>query len=276
MSDEIDVTPPPENLHKLLTDAIPQLDKYKPPRQVHRVVSRRRVVDLTETMLQSWAPMLGMIDEMLSAPQAQLRKAEHERLDRLAWTFYAADMAAEGPNANLSQAQAAKLAAEVLKHDHYLLEWAWPMLGKDPAHAETLRDISRGSGRWDDADDVQRLVALFVDNWDQIPANPFVTKAYLDQAAADATKQLDYLRSQKKNKARKRANAAYTMWFLDYDELMQLGRYLTRREPDSVVRFPGVREALTGGGGGAAEVKEDEEEEAPQDEEPKEPEDGGA
>jgi hypothetical protein len=74
-----------------------------------------------------------------------------------------------------------------------------------------------------------------------------VTKDDLDEAATDAAMQLDYLRSPKRNPARKLADTAYAMWYFDYDELMQLGRYLTRREGDSRVRFPGVREALAGG-----------------------------
>jgi hypothetical protein len=267
MPEDIDNTPPPENLHKLLMSAMSDLDAYEAPKRVHRIVTRRRVVDLSETIVESWAPMVGLIEEVLSPAQAELRKAELERLDRRAWIFYAADIAAEGPNANLSVAQAAQLAAVVLEHDHYLMSWAWPMLGKkDPGHAATLRDISRGSGRWDDADDVQRLVSLFKDNSDQIPENPFITEAYLDKAALDAAKQLDYLRSRKQNKARKRANAAFAMWFLDYDELMHLGRYLTRREADSLLRFPGVREVLTGGGGGEPEPEPAEGEDEDEDE----------
>lgn len=38
------------------------------------------------------------------------------------------------------------------------------------------------------------------------------------------------------------ADSVYTLWYLDYDELMQLGRYFTRRQSDSLERFPGVRE----------------------------------
>ena len=42
---------------------------------------------------------------------------------------------------------------------------AKPLFGDDPIHAQTLRDISRGTGRRDDADDVLRLVTLFSESW---------------------------------------------------------------------------------------------------------------
>jgi hypothetical protein len=48
-----------------------------------------------------------------------------------------------------------------------------------------------------------------------------------------------------RNPARRLADAAYSQWFHDYTQLMHLGRYLSRDEPDVVIRFPGVRELAT-------------------------------
>lgn len=109
---------------------------------------------------------------------------------------------------------------------------------------------------------MQRLVTLFRSNWDQVKEKPWVTKEYLDNAAADAAKQLDYLRSRKNNKARRLANAAFAMWYFDYNELMKLGRYLVRDDDDWRERFPGVRELATASGAAA-----DDEDEGLEDEE---------
>ena len=259
--DDDDNTPPPEALNKLLAAAKDELKAYKPSKRVTRLVTRQRVVDLTEIQLNSWAPMVDLLDQVLAPAYAEQRKLELKRLDTRAWVYYAAELAAEGPNSNLTKAQAAKLAIEVAKHDRYLFGWAVPMFGSDPTHAATLRDISRGSGKRDDAEDVERLVTLFSDNWDQVKDNPWVTKAYLDNAATDAAKQLDYLRNRAKSPARKLADAAYALWYADYDELMHLGRYLTRREEDSRVRFPGVREEMTFSGGAEVAAGEEVEDE---------------
>jgi hypothetical protein len=264
MDEYIDNTPPPEDLQKLLDEATPELLAYKPPKRVKRSVTRKRVVVLTDIIVESWAPLADFLDEELSPARAEQRKAELARIDNRAWIYYAADIAAGERHSNIGAAEAAKLAITVNEHDHYLLGWATPMFGKDPRHAATLRDISRGHGRWDDADDVQRLVTLFRSNWDQVKENPWVTEEYLDTAAADAAKQLDYLRSRKNNKARRLANAAFAMWYFDYNELMKLGRYLARDDDDWRERFPGVRELATGSG--AAADDEDLEDEGLEDE----------
>lgn len=44
------------------------------------------------------------------------------------------------------------------------------------------------------------------------------------------------------NPARKLADSAYLLWRNDYNDLMQLGRYLTWTESDSTQRFPGIHE----------------------------------
>lgn len=102
-----------------------------------------------------------------------------------------------------------------------------------------------------------RLVKLFRANWAQIEGQQkFVTKEYLATAAAEATKQLDLIRNDEENPARKLADAAYSLWYYDYNEAMLLGRYLTRRDPDSIYRFPGVRPLMTSKGSGSADEAE--------------------
>lgn len=258
MDEELDNTPPLEDLQILFESALPELEAYKAPKRAHRVVTSKRVVELTDIMRDSWAPMVDLIDEELSPARADERKKQLAGLDNRAWIFFSAEMAAEEPGSNLSVVQAAKLAVKVNQHDRKLMGFGKALFGSDPGHARTLRSISRGTGRWDDAKDVNRLVILFRKNWEQVKENPWVTKEYLVTAAADAAKQLDYLRSRKKNKARNLADAAYAMWYFDYTELMKLGRYLARDDDDWRVRFPGVREAFSSGGAVPVAAEEDE------------------
>lgn len=106
------------------------------------------------------------------------------------------------------------------------------------------------AGRRDDAEDVLRLVALYRENWDQVKElQKAVTEARLEQAVADATKQLDNLRNGVPNPARRLAEAAYSLWYADYNALMQLGRCLTWRDGESLERFPGIRELRTASSG---------------------------
>ncbi|HVI03707.1 MAG TPA: hypothetical protein VM869_33675 [Enhygromyxa sp.] len=243
MSMEIDLTPSPEDLELLLEKAKPELEAFDPKNVVRRSVVRRRAVDLTEVLLTSWASMIDMIDAVLTPALAEQRKLEIKRLDTRAWVFYQADLAAEELHADISRKARRLLAKAVRGHDRLLLAWAVPTFGEDPEHAETLRDISRGSGRRDDAEDVLRLVALFRANWAEAAAKQKrITKAYLNEAAADAAKQLHLLRNGASNPARILADAAYSLWAQDYNELMQLGRYLTWRDDDSALRFPGIHE----------------------------------
>jgi hypothetical protein len=245
---QIDITSSPENLEKLLQTATPELEGFDPALQVRRLVSRQRALELDELLLGSWAPLVDWIEEELSPARAEQRKTELKRLDTRGWVFYAADLAADEIHSNINRKQRRELAKVVGGHDRFLFKWATPFFGDDPEHAETLRDISRGTGLRDDAEDVLRLVALFHANWAQVKdQQTVVTEAYLEQAAADAAKQLDLLRNGLANPARKLADAAYSLWYFDYVELMHLGRYLTRRDADSTLRFPGVRELPTGG-----------------------------
>ena len=241
----IDIQSPPEDLDVLLDSAMPDIQALDPEHYIRRTVSRPRVLELTNILLMSWAPLIDAIDQELSPVLAMQRKLELGRLDTRAWTFYKADLAAEELFANVVRKQRRVLARAVAEHDRFLFKWATPLFGDDPEHAETLRDISRGTGARDDAEDVLRLVALFRSNWEQVEAlQQAVTRPYLDKAAADATRQLDVLRNGTSNPARKLADAAYSLWYRDYYELMHLGRYLCRGDLDAVSRFPGVREAM--------------------------------
>jgi hypothetical protein len=262
----IDVTNPPEDLDKLLEDSMPEIKALDQSRMVRRLVSRQRVLELTDVLLVSWASLGPWIEEELSPARAEQRNAELKRLDARAWIYYAADLAATEVHSNVNRKQRDLLAKTVKGHDKFLFKWAVPFFSDDPGHAETLRDIARGTGRRDDAEDVLRLVSLFRSNpsgWSEVKdGDKKLDKAYLDQAHADATKQLDYLRNGVANPARIVADAAYSLWFFDYDELMQLGRYLTRRQVDSLDRFPGVRELPTFDGAAPDDEEAIEEEEA--------------
>lgn len=242
MPGPIDVESPPKDLQKLLLDATPELEAFDPARMVHRLASRRRVLELSNIVLISMAPLVEQLEKELSPARYEQHMAELERLDARAWIYYAADLAAEELHSNTAKKQRKQLAKAVAEHDRFLLKWATPLFGDHPEHGPMLRDISRGTGLRDDAEDVLRLVSLFRDNWALAKTLGTVSEERLEQAAADAAQQLDNLRNGVSNPGRKRADAGYSLWFYDYDELMHLGRYLCRREPDVIARFPGVRE----------------------------------
>lgn len=244
MPNSIDMTNPPDNLAELIELAMPELENFDHSLQVRRIISRARVLQLNEVLLTSWTERIHLIDEELSADRAKQRKDALNRLESRAWVYYGTDIRAEEIRSNKARKERLKLAKTVAEHDHFLLGWAWPLLGSDPENAVTLRDISRGTGRRDDAEDVIRLVDLYRDHWSEIKdMQKAVTEARLNQAQADATKQLDYLRNGAGNPARKLADAAYSLWYVDYTDLMRLGRYLTWNDPESIQRFPGVKEA---------------------------------
>lgn len=203
-----------------------------------------------------------------SREPASLRKKQLAGLDNRAWVFYAADLIAEDLDSSTSKAERAVLAKAVREHDAKLMTWANPCFGDDPVLAATLRDISRGTGRRDDAEDVVRLVRMFKANWARAEARQKeITKDFLKTASADARKQLAILASQSNDPARKLADSAYALWQSDYNDLMQLGRYLTWTEDDSTQRFPGIHEPAKGGGGSeVAEAAEEAEEELDEEE----------
>jgi hypothetical protein len=246
----IDIATPPDKLEALVEQARPELEAVDPTSFVRRVVTRPRVLVLSNILLDSWAALVDQLDQVLAPAHAEQHKAALMRLDTRAWVFYAADLAAREIHANTARKQRRALAKVVASHDRFLSKWANVLFGDDPEHAASLRDISRGTGRRDDAEDVLRLVALYRANWDQVKdLQKAVTEARLEQAVADATRQLDYLRNGVTNPARQLAEAAYSLWHADYNALMQLGRYLTWRDGDSLERFPGIRELPTASGG---------------------------
>lgn len=232
----------PSDLDKLLQEARPELEALDPVLFVRRIVSRTRVVELTDTTLRSWKPLVEQLNKLLTPDVAKQRKLEIDRLHQRAWVFYAADLAAEERRADTGRLHRQALAKVVAEHDRFLFKWATPVFADHPVHGPTLSDISRGVGWRDDAEDVLRLVALFREHWDDVKDQvPAVTPERLDQAAANATTQLASLGNAKTNHLRKLADAAYSLWYRDYDELIGLGRYMSRREIDVMDRFPGVR-----------------------------------
>jgi hypothetical protein len=238
MSPQIESQPP--NLDKLLEQARPELDKLEDNTLQRPAVARERAVELTKIVRDSWAGIVAMIDAELSPERAALRKAELAGLDDRAWVFYAADLRASEPDPDAIRARRSELSEQVAGHDRTLMMWAAPLFHDDPARAETLQDISPGTGRRDSAEDVLRLVELFRGAWDQVGGQTPVDEAMLAKAEADAAALLNLLRGDAKSPARLLATQAYTAWARDYDELVDLGRYLTRHDADSSARFPGI------------------------------------
>lgn len=228
----------PANLSKLLDDARPALAQLDASTLAQRKISRGRVRELTGVLLPSFAAIDEQLDVELNDERAATRRKEAAGLDLRAWVCFAADLEADGVFADTVKQRRDALAVRVAAHDRTLFKWAKPLFEDD--HAETLADIQRNNGRRDAAEDVLRLVKLFRDNWAAAAGKSGITQAYLDEAALDATTLLDLLRPSKLNPARDLAARAYTAWATDYNQLMELGRYLTRDEADSATRFPGI------------------------------------
>ena len=258
---KLDLRTPPKNLDTLLESGKAELEALDPSTHVRRVVSRERALELTAIVLRSFAGIVEQIDVELSPVRAKQRKLELARLDARVWLFYAADLAAQESHSNARRTERLELAERVREHDRFLFKWAMPLFGDDPELGATLRDISPGTGARDDAEDVLRLVALYRGQWTDAKGKTVVTQALLDAASADATAQLDLLRLAASNPVRTLADAAYTLWYHDYQTLVHLGRYLSSADADSRARFPGVRSSMTSGSSRAepdAKVGDDE------------------
>lgn len=247
---------PPSNLSKLLDNARPELAAMDSGKVGPRKVLRNRVLQLTDILLPSFAALDKQLDVELHADRAATRRKQAAGLKTRAWVCFAADLQADEVSANTIKQRRDELATLVTGHDRTLFKWASPLFDSDPTHREILRDIQRGTGRRDDAEDVLRLAKLFRDNWAMAEGKTMITQELLDAAASDATALLDLLEPGKLSPARDLAMRAYSAWREDYNELVALGRYLSRANADADARFPGIHSAATGASG-AAVVEED-------------------
>lgn len=206
-------------------------------------ITRERAFSLTQTLLGNFRSLLPLLSQELSAQRVQERTAQAENLERYAFVLYAADLNAENPLTPAKKKRRYELIEAVRDEDAYLFDWAWPLFRRDPQLLEILIDIRKGRGYRDDAEDVLRLVKLLRDQWVFAKGKTPVTEEYLTQAEKDATeflKLLDLRDSSKTGSPRDLLQRAYTRWYLTYDELCQLGRYLLRHDPEAAEKFPGV------------------------------------
>lgn len=249
--------PESKKMNKLLEDARPALLALPANALERPRIPRERALSLTRMVKREFQPLVGRLGEELSAKRAAERKADFESLEPRALIFYAADLAVENPWASEKKTRRADLVKKVRDHDQTLSGWAVPLFRSHPEAKAVLRDILRGRGIRDDADDTLRLVALFRKHWGDVNGKVPVTTKQLSQAETEATELLQILDSSDSNEdgsPKDIRRRAFTYWLTPYSEIFHLGRYLSRGEPDVAQRFPGIAAERTFGGDDEDEV----------------------
>lgn len=231
---------PPSNLNELLDEARPALEAMDASELVARKVTRERALELTGILRDHLSAIDPRLDAELHEDRVKQRRAQLAKLGDRAWAFYAADLRTTEALSDTARARRDALAERVAEHDRTLFKWASPLFGDEPAAAENLRDIARGTGRRDSGEDVLRLVKMFRDAWPEVKGLTPVSAAMLDEAEGEATELLELLRPGAGNPARELAARAYSAWHHDYNDLLGVGRYLSWGERDSTTRFPGI------------------------------------
>jgi len=220
-------------------------------------VSRERVAELTSLLRREVKPFLPQLVHELSPEKVTARLADVDALEPGALVFYAADLAVETPWSSDQKSRRNDLVVKVRNHDAVLSGWASPAFRNDKDATRVLADITRGRGIRDDADDTIRLVALFRKYWAKVEKMTPLTTQALDIAESEATELLRLLddgEAPAKGSPRDLRRRAYTMWYRAYAEIMHLGRYLARNDPDAVKRFPSASPERVNGGGTEEDV----------------------
>lgn len=228
------------NVKELLEKAKPGLLAIPADQIVRRTITPDRVLSLTKVMHASWQELQDVLDQELHEHKAKLRKDQIASLRGFARVFYVAELIARDLTANTNKISADELAITVKRFDRQLYKWADPLFGDDPIKAATLRDIARGRGKRDDANDVLRLTKMFRDNWSSAKGKTEITEELLDQAEAAAQQQLELLSGELPNAAKDLSARAYTVWYQCYVQLRRLAFYLFGHLPDAAQRFPGL------------------------------------
>ena len=230
----------PANLSEMFAAAKPEALALPESALVRRQVSPDRVLELTTRIVASWTAIEAQAQALLAPARFAAYQAQAKRLETRAWVFYQAALEVGAIFSDDARRERDELAARVREHDAELSAWARACFRNDTQASETLADIARNHGRRDDADDVLRLVGMFRHGATLGLELP-ISEARLDAAEADAKQQLELLSAQLGGAARGLAARAYTLWHRDYDQVMALGRFLTRGEANSQALFPGVR-----------------------------------
>jgi hypothetical protein len=235
--------PEPKKMNKLFEEARPALLALPAETLERPRIARERALALTRIVKREFQPLLSRLGDELSAKRAAERKADFEAVETRALIFYAADLAVENPWSSDKKTRRAELVKKVREHDQTLSGWAVPLFRSHPEAKATLKDILRGRGIRDDADDTLRLVALFRKHWGDVNGKVPVTAKQLSQAETEATELLqilDLADSDENGSPKDIRRRAFTYWLAPYAELFHLGRYLARGEADVAQRFPGI------------------------------------
>jgi len=127
-----------------------------------------------------------------------------------------------------------------------LLDAADYVWRNDPDIKETLKEIREGSGLRDLAEDLQRLAALFLDNWSDVQGRSEITHQDLESAEQTALDVLDIVLLDEQKEALLIRNRVFALFQQAYAEACETGRFLYRNTPkEAAERYPGLRHTKT-------------------------------
>ncbi len=121
-----------------------------------------------------------------------------------------------------------------------LLDAADYIWRKDSDTLLLLRDIRQGSGNKDLADDLLRLSQLFQDRWNTASNRTDVTLEMVNEASELSTRLLSALMDEKVRENLDTRNRAWTYFLNAFEEVHDAGRYLYRRTPEAMTRYPSL------------------------------------
>ncbi len=120
-----------------------------------------------------------------------------------------------------------------------LLDAADYVWRNDPETKETLKQIREGSGLRDLAEDLQRLVSLFLDGWHEAEGRCSITQQDLHTAKELALDVLELVFASEQKEALLLRNQTFVLFQQAYEETCEAGRFLHRKATkEATERYP--------------------------------------
>lgn len=164
-------------------------------------------------------------------------------LEHQALVYYGADLAWQNtvPD-SMPRAERKRLAALARLWDGRLMKQARAIFDGDEDIEAILLDIQSGNGIRDDAEDVLRLLALFIERWEAVGARLTWTRAELETLEAEMTALIKVLRPVAivEQAAAVLRQQAFTRFVRTYNEVLSACRYLARNNPDALAELKGL------------------------------------
>ncbi len=127
-----------------------------------------------------------------------------------------------------------------------LLDAADYVWRNDPETKETLKQIREGSGLRDLAEDLQRLVSLFLDGWHEAEGRCSITQQDLHTAKQIALDVLEIVFATEQKEALLLRNQTFVLFQQAYEETCDAGRFLYRKTlKEATERYPRLRALKT-------------------------------